>query len=54
MGSSMIKYTKKVVLWEFNFKNTLFNIHIQKDIWNLFKLHFEIIELFIEFIVSWT
>jgi len=35
-------------------KKSLFNIHIQKDITNLFKLHFEIIDHFTKFIVSWT
>jgi len=29
-------------------------MHIQKEIKNLFKLHFEIVEHFIVFIVSWT
>jgi hypothetical protein len=37
----------------FNFKkNVLFNINILKVIKSHFKLHFEIIEHFIEFIVS--
>jgi len=54
-GPSMIKYAKKVVLKNFNFKKkSRSNIHIQKDIKNLFKLHFEIVEHFIKFIVSWT
>jgi hypothetical protein len=35
-------------------KKSFFNIHIQKYIKNLFKLHVVIIEHFIEFIVSWT
>jgi hypothetical protein len=32
---------KKVVLKNFNFNNIFFNNHIQKNIKNLFKLHFE-------------
>jgi hypothetical protein len=49
----MIKYAKKVVLQKIYLKNNLFStLTLKKDIKNLFKLHFEIIEHFIEFIVS--
>jgi hypothetical protein len=50
----MIKYAKKVVLKTFNFINTFFNININKNMKNLFKFHFEIMEHFIEFILSCT
>jgi hypothetical protein len=54
MGPSMIKYAKKVVVIFFP-KNSLFpTLTLKEDIKNLFKLHFEIIEHFIEFIVSCT
>jgi hypothetical protein len=46
-----IKSSPKKILFQ---KQSLLNIRIQKDIKNLFKLHFEIIEYFIEFIVSCT
>jgi len=53
LGPNMIKYAKKSNLKKIYFqKQFLFNIHIQKDIKNLFKIHFEIIKHFIEFIVS--
>jgi hypothetical protein len=46
---------KKIVLQKFNFKNNIFStLTLKKDIKNLFKLHFEIMEHFIEFIVSST
>ncbi len=49
----MIKYAQKVVLQKIYLKNNLFStLTLKKDIKNLFKLHFEIIEHFIEFIVS--
>ncbi len=56
LGPSMIKYAKIVVLKKFNFKNNIFSTltNVLKDINNLFKLHFEIIKHFIEFIVSCT
>jgi hypothetical protein len=54
-GSKHDKVYQKINPLKFLFqKQFYFNIHIQKDIKNLFKLHFEIIKLFIEFLVSWT
>jgi hypothetical protein len=50
----MIKYAKKVVPKNLISKKSLFDINLKKDIKNLFKLHFEIVEHFIEFIVSCT
>jgi len=52
LGPSMVKYAKKVVLRKFNLKNNLFPTLILKNIKNLFKLNFEILEHFIEFIIS--
>ncbi len=53
MGPSMIKYAKKIVLRKFNFKNNYFATLIFRKVFkNLFKLHYEIIKHFIEFIVS--
>jgi hypothetical protein len=46
-GPSMIKYAKKVVFKKINFKKSLVSTFK-----NVFKLHFEIVEHFIAFIVS--
>jgi hypothetical protein len=49
----MIKYAKKIILRKFNLKNNLFSTFTFKKILkNLFKLHIDIIEHFIELIVN--
>jgi hypothetical protein len=54
-GSKHDKVLQKNRPKKFRFqKQSLFNINVGKNIKNLFKLHFEIIEHFIEFIISYT
>jgi hypothetical protein len=53
-AQAWLSISKRVVLKIFKFKNSFFSTFTFKKIFKFIKLHFEIIEHFIDFIVSWT